>query len=179
MDELEKFLLEVFENSSFLGQIPLFNAVHTIEGVTSVIWYREPPFQVQLFIAPPNYIVPEHTHPNVDSFEIYLGGQIRFSHSGKFTAPEASFTIPAFDGTALSRGNSIRVRPNDVHGGIVGPSGGVFMSVQHWLNGVEPHCVAADYTGVTMGSDHFSKVKAGNPELKAVLTKKDAANLEF
>ena len=73
----------------------------------------------------------------------------------------------------------MRVRPNDVHGGVFGPGGGVFLSIQHWLNGVEPHCVARDYTGITMGRDHqskvlFGKAKSPNGDLKV----SDAAKYE-
>ena len=153
-------------NLPTIGAIPLHDAVHNIEGVWSVTWYRAGSFQIQMFIVPPNYVIPEHNHPNVDSIEVYLGGQIMFSHGGKFVVTEAMFTEPAERGLAQARGGRIRVRQNDIHGGVFGPSGGVFMSVQHWLNGVEPHCVAADYTGPTMGPDHFAKVKFGEPILK-------------
>jgi hypothetical protein len=65
-----------------------------------------------------------------------------------------------------------------VHGGVVGEGGGVFLSVQHWLNGVKPHCVAADYDGVAMGEDHLAKVVYGKASAKRTLTAKDAASLE-
>lgn len=61
------------------------------------------------------------------------------------------------------RGKTLSLRPNAVHGGIFGPSGGVFMSIQHWLNDLKPRCVAADYNGPVMGKDHVSKVKMGKP----------------
>jgi hypothetical protein len=60
---------------------------------------------------------------------------------------------------------------------MTGPEGGVFMSVQHWLNGVEPHCVAADYSGIVMGDHHLSTVKFGDAIKKDSLTIKDAAFL--
>jgi hypothetical protein len=179
MDELEGFL-QWFLNggATSIGAVPLLNAVHSIESVWSVTWYRQPPFQVQMFIVPPNYVIPEHTHPNVDSFEVYIGGQIRFSHSGEWVISEEDFTTPTERDLARKRGATIRVRPGDLHGGIFGPAGGVFMSVQQWLHGVDPHCVAADYSGPVMGPDHFSKVVFGEPVLKEQdkLTAKDAAH---
>ncbi len=36
-------------------------------------------------------------------------------------------------------GAFIRVRPSDKDGGAFGPSGGVFFSVQRWLNDVKLH----------------------------------------
>jgi len=177
-DQLEGFLHWFLQTMPNLGMIPLHGAVDKIEDVYSVLWYREPPFQVQMFIVPPNYVIPEHTHPNVDSFEVYLGGQIRFSHSGKWVVPADALETEGPLKTASLRGYTIRVKPDDLHGGTFGPSGGVFLSVQHWLNGVEPHCVAADYDGVVMGPDHLAKVVNGDAKLQDNLTAKDAASGE-
>ncbi len=178
---VEAFCEWALMNLPTIGAIPLFDAVHRVEDVWSVTWYRRGQYQIQMFIVPPNYVIPEHTHQNVDSIEVYLGGQIRFSHSGKFVTPEVMLNEPAKIGTARARGARIRVKPGDAHGGVFGPSGGVFMSVQQWLNGVEPHCVAADYSGPTMGPDHFAKVTAGEPIMKTQdqLGAADAATMEI
>jgi hypothetical protein len=177
-DELTSFLNWALTPGTIpmIGAIPLQGATHRIEDVTSVTWFRQPPFQIQMFIVPAYYVIPEHTHPNVDSYEVYLGGQIRFSHSGRFLYPPEHVTADD-QGLASLRGKIIRVKPGDKHGGTFGAEGGVFMSVQHWLNGVEPHCVASDYSGPTMGPDHFAKVVVGEPILReqGQLTAKDAA----
>lgn len=155
----------LYESPRF-GLIPAHDCISYIEGVTSVLWYRKGQFQVQLFVVPPNHVIPAHIHPNVDSFELYLGGEMQFSKGGEFMISlEESLGVGQF-GEAAMRGKMIRVRPNDWHGGTFGRAGGVFMSLQYWLNGVEPHCVTADYCGVTMGPDHFKKVKTGQPVLK-------------
>ena len=52
------------------------------------------------------------------------------------------------------------------------------MSIQQWLNGVQPHCVSHDYNGVVMGNHHLSGVKVGNAMSKggqSSLTWRDAA----
>jgi hypothetical protein len=177
-DDLEAFAIFFTTKVPAFGLIPLFNAVHKIQDVFSVTWYRHEQYQVQMFIVPPNYVIPEHTHPNVDSIELYLGGQIKFSHKGKWTIPEQDLQIPSFMGTSCRRGKMIRVRPNDPHGGIFGEGGGVFMSIQKWLNEVEPHCVSADYVGATMGEHHTANIKFGDAYTKSNLTWKDAASLE-
>ena len=177
-DPLEIFFHRFFKNASPLGYIPLFKSVHKVEDVTSVIWYRKKEFQVQLFIVPGGTLIPEHTHPNVDSFEVLLGGQIEFSHLGKWTATKEFNRGPTTDGLVENRGVYQRVRPDEVHGAVAGPDGGVFMSVQRWLNGVEPHCVAADYEGIAMGEHHLTSVKYGNASTKQKLTIRDIAHLE-
>lgn len=161
-DPLESFLNWFKDHSPKFGLIPLLNAVHKIEDVTSVTWLRHKQFQVQLFIVPPNYVIPEHTHPNVDSYELYLGGQSKFSLFGEWIVDEGEIQQPSGLGLSKIREFSIRVLPNSPHGGVFGPSGGVFMSVQHWLNGVKPHCVSSDYTGKVMGEHHLSMVKVGD-----------------
>ena len=153
LDELERFCVSFLEKMTVLGAVPFEGAVSKIENVTGILLYRSGQFQVQMFAVPEGTIIPEHTHPNVDSIEVYMGGNIHFSHSGKYSY-DGAFLIPDGGplGLAKKRGNLIRVRPNDIHGGVFGKGGGVFLSVQHWLNGVTPHCVAADYDGITMAS---------------------------
>jgi len=182
VDVLNIFLNNFLRAAPPIGFVPLMNPITRIEDTTSVVWFRDEQFQVELFIVPPNYIIPEHTHPNVDSYEVYLGGQIKFSHTGKWVNDYESEPSleQANPGTAINRGRVIRVRPTDRHGGQFGPSGGVFMSVQHWLNGVKPHCVALDYHGLTVGPDHLSKVKYGLAYVKEnePLVPNDAATEE-
>lgn len=162
MDALEAFAQQFLGRSPVIAHVPLDGAVSYIEGVTSVLLFRSGQFQVQMFIVPPNYVIPAHTHPNVDSFEVYVGGDIDFSHGGQQVLPETVRRAVDPLGCSLARGKTIRVRPEDRHGGVFGPSGGVFLSIQHWLNGVRPHCVARDYTGPVMGPDHLAKVVCGD-----------------
>jgi hypothetical protein len=177
-DDLTHFLRWYMKSAGPLAFVPLHNTVHDVDGVRSVTMFRDPPFQVQMFIAPPYKIIPEHTHPNVDSYEVYVGGQIRFSKHGKWCATEDEANAVDTQDLCGLRGTAIRVYPSDPHGGAAGPSGSCFLSVQKWLNGVEPTCVANDYTGVVMGPDHLAKVTTGSPELKTELTPTDAATLE-
>lgn len=175
MNDIESFTDWFLVNMPPIWAMPFGPCVWKVEDVTALLLYRQPPYQVQLFIVPPGYVIPEHTHPNVDSMEVYVGGDIRFSHGGKFVIQEEAFREAGPYGTWTKRGMRIRVKPNDLHGGLFGPHGGVFLSSQLWLNGVTPHCVSADYTGVVMGPHHLSVVKDGEPVLSEV---KVAASLE-
>lgn len=178
MDPVEHYCKWFLTHTSPMGWIPFDNPVWQVEDVTSVLMHREGQFQVQMFIMPPHTIIPEHTHPNVDSIEVYVGGQLHFSHKGELIIsedeciedPECEFHLPK------KRGTLIRVCPNDVHGGYSGENGGVFFSIQHWLNNVKPHCVAADYIGKTMGPRHLESVKFGDAFFDGCLSKQDAAS---
>ena len=143
---LDDLVKEVVSNPWAFGMIPEVAPTHRVEDVTSISWYRQGQFQIQLFAMPPNCIVPEHTHTNVDSYEVMMGGRMLLSKHGRWVE-DSDFEHLAINKEPFSRrrGSAIRVRPNDIHGGIAGRSGGVFMSVQKWLRGVKPHCVALDY----------------------------------
>jgi hypothetical protein len=119
---------------------PPLNAPLNFDGVLhGVVLFRDTPWQVQLFTVPPNAEIPDHVHPNVDSFEVYLAGEIAFRHRGITVTPREMWGDPSLFG------KTIRVRPDDPHGGSFGPAGGAFLSVQHWLHGVEPSSVGNDW----------------------------------
>jgi len=68
VNDLLQFALHFREKSHMHGYIPVGPPVtYKIQDVTSVLWLRNPPFQVELFIVPPDTVIPEHTHPNVYS----------------------------------------------------------------------------------------------------------------
>jgi len=192
MDKLETFCDWFLREMPVLGMVPARNAVDRFEQVTSLLLYRNAPFQVQMFLTEKEFIVPEHTHPNVDSIEVYLGGDIKFSHGGKFVgrdkwvrgesgipAPPAGLGMEEGRlGTSHRRGMMIRVRPNDVHGGLTGKGGGAFLSVQHWLNDLKPHCISNDWSGIAMGTDHRDNVVDGDVEFRPTILAADAASRE-
>ena len=53
---------------------PFKNPLLFIEGVSGIVLYRNKNYQVELFICQPNIIIPEHKHPDVDSYECFLYG---------------------------------------------------------------------------------------------------------
>ena len=177
IDELEVFALDFSERGLSYGYLPtnIETNSYEIKGITGITWYRHGQFQVEMFIVPPNRVIPEHSHPNVSSYEMYLGGDIAFSRSGKWIVEEDLIRVP---NSTDNRGALIKVKTTDMHGGSFGPRGGVFMSIQKWAEGVEPHSVALDYIGVVLDENHASRVKLGEAELKTEITWKDSATLE-
>jgi len=176
--DLTDFALAFSRNAKSHGYIPSdVVATYKIQDVTAVVWFREGAYQVELFIVPPNYIIPEHVHPNVESYEMFLGGDISFSHSGRWVTSDRLIMLP---GSSDKRGALVPIETNDLHGGAFGPRGGVFMSIQKWLNNIPPHSVSGDYTGPVMGEQHFNSVKSGDAIMKkqSELTWRDAAGLE-
>ena len=101
--------------------------------VTEVILYRDDCYQVQQCIVSSNAELPDHIHPEVDSFELYMSGDITFRRDGHFFIPQR----PGLD--------NLRILPSSSHGGTFGPRGGTFLSIQRWLDGVEPDFISRNW----------------------------------
>ncbi len=63
------------------------------------------------------------------------------------------------DGYPLNAYQTIRVKPNDLHGGTASKNGGAFISIQHWLNDVDPTHVSSNWDGNSMGKQHSEQAK--------------------
>ena len=145
--DLEKYLKWVVNNVNLSPWSVIKNNLSFADGVIGFVLHREGQFQTQLFIVEPNVVIPDHIHPNVDSFEVAIHG-MTFRHYGM------TILTPESD----SAGSSIYVHRNDPHGGGSCDDGGCFLSVQQWLNGVPPTSVGNDWDGDTMGPQHDSKI---------------------
>ena len=164
MDHLHEFARAFLDRNPVSANMFFDGPTSKIAEVEASLLLRMGAFQVQLFSVPANYIIPAHTHPNVDSFEVYIDGSVKFSHRGRFVF-DAVETIISEDYTSYSW-RMLRVKPADRHGAVVGSRGARFLSIQQWLNGVAPDCVACDYTGPVMDVSHLRLVKAGAPEAR-------------
>ena len=161
-DRLHQFACRYLEDHPVSGGMPVHGPVWSIAAVQSNLLYRDGEFQVQIFTVPPNYVIPGHLHPNVDSFEVYVSGQIKFSHRGRFVF-ESLETVHGRDPASYAW-RMLRVLPQDRHGAVSGPQGARFISIQRWLNGMPPACVSTDYTGATLDEKHLMQVTSGEPQ---------------
>ena len=113
--------------------------------VWGAVLYRAGCWQVQIFILKPHCVIPEHRHPNVDSWEVFLSGDVEFTADGKVFIPMEESALPGFDGEHAYFGADLRVTPGTWHGAHSGAKGGLFLSIQQWLNGVAPTNVGDDW----------------------------------
>lgn len=162
---LQKDSLDLFVDWYFASgtprsiQVPADNPIMAIDGILGLTLFRFNQYQVQLFIAGPDVEVPEHTHPNVASYEVAIFG-VELTHSGEVRVPmqrsmaPRPITTPWEIPVTLDYFKRLRVNPNDIHGGRSSPKGGSFMSLQEWQNGIKPTSVAADWSGPTLGRKH-------------------------
>jgi len=117
---------------------PPFDAITVYGNMTGMVLYRDGCYQVQMFMAQPNSVAPSHIHPNVDSYELFLSGDLDFIIDGiKYSHKDAiGYSAP------------VRIYPSYWHEGITGPLGGAFLSMQKWLNNTPPSCVGKDWVDV-------------------------------
>ena len=168
----------------YLGEerpiLPIPNGVKTMpmsgqdvaRTAMDAVVFRQGRFQVQLFCFPAYTVIPEHLHPNVRSYEFYFGGTVSFSKDKKWLVHHCSDTyIPR-------KKRHCYISENTWHGGLMGPEGGMFLSIQEWLNGVSPSCVGNDWEGKSCVKDHFIDSETLNVEHENLLNWKTAASKE-
>ena len=151
-DDLEMFLVWYLNNRPIAP--PYETSLHRYRGLHSAVIYRQAPYQVELYIVDPHTEVPDHMHPNVDSFEVFLCGDVHFRHSGKVITPP-KLVSQVSNGVHSLLGQHIRVHPNDSHGATIGYRGGMFLSVQKWLAGA-PTSVGKNWIA-TESNEAFNK----------------------
>jgi hypothetical protein len=121
--------------------------------VRSLVLFRGGEFQVELFTVAPGYgFGAEHRHPDVDSYEVHVWGEIVLTINGQDSAP-----------VQLDIGGRpfliTRVTPDDWHGAHPMSAGGAFFSVQHWLNGVPPTSVGLNWVGAPPSAEHALRLQ--------------------
>lgn len=130
------------------------DAIRNLGGGVSVVLHRSGQYQTEMCIATQGWnFSEEHAHPNVDSFEVGLCGEIYLHLNGKRLVPDETVLATKADGSSALAGVAVRVRPGVMHGGEVGPLGGAFLSVQRWITG-SPTSVLLDWQGSTLGELH-------------------------
>lgn len=134
------------------------NGIMSYGKVVALCLYRQGEFQVELFISTERGGFPhEHRHPNVDSFECHIAGDIFLTVNGESTASREAVEGVRPDGSSPIAGFLVRVRPGDFHGAHE-DSEGAFLSIQRWMNGVTPTSVGLDWWGEPPHELHAQKL---------------------
>lgn len=134
IDQINDYTLEQFvdywlEHKPLTPSVEGLNFVKDTHGVTL---FRQYPFQVELFIVKPYSEIVPHVHPDVDSYEVWVSGDIDFMRKNKW------YYHP-------HKNPKIRVKHNNIHGAKTNKIGGSFLSIQKWLNGVQPKFIGDNW----------------------------------
>ena len=147
--EQQNDILVAFAKRFLLGRInwwdlPRSSGVTNFGNIVSLVLYRKKPFQVELFIVPdaPSSFT-EHKHPNVDVIQFGLTGDAGLFVNSKLACSEAD-VLRWMNGEFKTP--FVRIHPTDWHSGL-GRTPYAFLSIQHWLNGVEPTSVGIEWEG--------------------------------
>ena len=174
MTTLNQFLIDYITNTSAVSDALLLkedeffnNDIYGVRDFKSHTLFNQGKFQVQLFSTPPFFIIPEHKHPNVDSFEVYISGEIDFSVEGIWLSNKHESEYTFVDDIFV-----VDVKHDTIHRASFGKRGGRFMSVQKWINSVEPSCVGIDYNGLGVSQ---KQSEIDNVSYKENMTLLDAA----
>lgn len=130
----------------------LHDGVTILRDFTGLVLYRGGPYQVQLWICKPNAVITEHGHPNIDTIAVYVSGQLHFTLNRDLKVPEQDVFADE-QGMSSQIGATFRVKPTDTHGAKVGPLGGAFIVIQHWLDG-KPRSTELNWKGEPLDEGH-------------------------
>lgn len=174
-DELTTFLYWFLNEPIALLKCPEEDRTLTVhESVMTLTLFRRPPFQVELVVLLPNSPgwPGEHRHPNVDSYEVAWYNTVNFTKNGVIcNGAELVVPVQIAQGVFVESG-CVRLRPTDWHGTNQLKEGGALISVQHWLNGVEPTSVGNDWLGepTTEGHAELLKLRGNSAHKLPVIT---------
>ena len=157
-DDLKEFKNWYLKNN--LINVPYDNPIMFIDGISGITIYRKGQFQVQLFICEPNTLIKEHSHPNIDSYEVFLSG-MEFTHKGKTIINKQMALLKRNDMPRCSKW-TLRIKENELHGGQASNKGGTFISIQKWLNNITPTHVSEDWHGDILGNKHKKQLRDKN-----------------
>lgn len=133
--------------------------IHQLDlGITGFTFFRDGDLQAQIFIVPPNTVLPEHTHPNVEVALVYVTGQF-FACKDGIPVVTAEQMIHDSSGNCPLAWKRVDLEPGGRHSATVGPQGCVFMSFQRWVDG-NPNSIHSDWVGQPLGENHIKELDA-------------------
>lgn len=147
---LEQFAKRFLAGGMHWRDVPRL-AITNFGSIVSFVIFRESPFQVELFIVPsaPSSF-PVHCHPNVDAIEFPLSGNSWLQVNGEDVWTQEQIE-QWLDYRLPSR--PVPIAHDDMHCG-GGSTPYAFLSIQKWLNGVQPSSVGLDWEGETSSVAH-------------------------
>lgn len=149
---LQEFMDWYMQHSNVLPQSP-YDGLTFVGNGPALVLFRDGPFQVQLFLCVPNTLIPKHSHPHVESFEVNVSGDVDFYVNNSPTHPEGAGSMER-DGLPRVWGYGVYVGAGVTHHAVIGPKGGAFLSIQKWLQGT-PTSVDEDWDGNAMTAAHM------------------------
>jgi len=110
---------------------PFKDTMFTTDFAQSLCLYREGRFQVELYILKANITSPWHTHENVDSFFVYLGGNLEFGLDDKTFTDLSQYQKEMPNGAHMMLGRTVEAMDGALHAVRTFEQGGTFLSFEY------------------------------------------------
>lgn len=121
----------------------LFNKYERCRGITL---FARNNLRIELWFVPKGQDIRPHTHPNIDSFIVFLYGSVIFRRK----KPNESFARHAFLNSRNDRFRSFHVAPEDVHyfeDNTVKPL--IFLNIEIWKGNGKSQSASKDFKVTT------------------------------
>lgn len=130
----------------------VYDNVSIVSNCFGVTLFKKDPFQVQLWLCKSNQKSPEHTHPDIDTYEVYFGGDITFTKNGKSVQKKPQ-KLPNSKSSAW--GWFMRINSDVKHEAVSGDTNVSFLSIQYWRNNTPISSVEKNWKGQKFGDNHI------------------------
>jgi hypothetical protein len=135
---------------------PVF-AYEKAAGNVGITLFRDDRFQVQIWTLPPDSVVTEHKHPEIDTWLVRVAGKIRLKINGRW--------IPLHEMERTEwlgmRTWKMRVLPGDLHEVTIGAPGGSFLAISERIDGQPPVSVHRAWEGAPLDAAHEAALGGG------------------
>jgi quercetin dioxygenase-like cupin family protein len=159
-DDLKRFA-ERFLSGTISTLRHAGSAVQNEGAVAHFTLYQDGPFQVeQYFVLEKSMSFPAHRHPNVETIEFTLCGDLLFFLDGQECHSNEQLEVILKNGSSQVH-DVVRIQRNQEHWVNVGRNGGVFLSIQKWATN-RPGSVVLDWDGEAFSDVHSKNVSQGN-----------------
>ena len=132
---LKDFIREYMNNMCPL-KVPM-SAARMLEGSTEVVLYREGQLQIELITLKRGRHIPRHCHPNIDTYEIIIGG-----------GDDASAIVGNRSHHKGHKDRIVLIEAGVYHEAWVDNNADTaLLSVQYWHNNIPPSFITDDWIG--------------------------------
>jgi hypothetical protein len=137
---------------------PFEDVMFITDNAHSLTLFRDGRFQVELYLIKPNTESPFHSHPGVDSFFMYLAGNIEFGDDNLTFTDVKPFDKPSADGKShMLYGKTAVAMEGSPHAVRALHTGGAFLSFEYWRD-KDPRSVVIHWEGQLDGPTHTKTV---------------------
>lgn len=133
---------------------PFTDPIFCTDVSCSLCLFRAGQYQVELYVAKPNTITPEHSHPGVESITMYLTGNLIFPSDSSHDLSKLQYANSVTGAHILLGKCGAVLHAGEEHSALTGEEGGAFLVFEHWDKNITPTSVTLQWSGDSVGTQH-------------------------